>query len=654
MKIDSAQRRVQMAPQPTTRTFGIATNSKMFEILYSSLYKRPKDAIVREVTSNIFDAHLLNGYAGPGRLSLPGPLTPVLTFRDFGPGLSDYDVQNLYTTMGASTKEDDEEAIGAFGLGSKTPLAYTDAFTVISRHKGEKRVYTVVKGADKIPILQSDDVVYYDDEPSGLEISVPVKAGDEDNWEEVAIRVLKWFPPESIEVVGFTYGEITPPVFTHETENWAILPPPRSTYAKVPSVVLMGPVTYELDETILPDAPKSRVVFKMPLGAVQPQPSREGLTYDPRTLARMEQALVDFEVEFTSWISEGLEGLSPWDLAIRYRKLRNEWDGFPLPLLSTELNLGADVGYINIREGKRRSKYGNRPLVLTPGTKRAFERITPAESAVVILDDIEDPKKKRISSRLKAHRDQFEGKKEIYIVSNLVDVGDPSRYRLLSEFDTPADHKVKSGAGRRAKRERPMVFDIQAGMKATEALWGDEPAFGSIYVDLSLRTVTTEDWENKVKFVRSLNRAVWGLTKRAKRHYRDDGLVHIDQFIADQLRDLTSDRALKLALARSRAYEAIPSSDHHLLNLVKLASVPAALRTARAALAAPQTHSRLPALSNAVRLGLMAEPKLPKVFDFSAASARICRDYPVYSKMCEFYGFSNPDTSLLTKALKAR
>jgi hypothetical protein len=67
-------------------------------------------------------------------------------------------IDNVYSTLLASTKENDSNAIGAWGLGSKTPWAYSDTFYVTTCKDGDKRTYMLVKdGVDSKIILISEE-----------------------------------------------------------------------------------------------------------------------------------------------------------------------------------------------------------------------------------------------------------------------------------------------------------------------------------------------------------------------------------------------------------------------------------------------------------------------------------------------------------------
>src|SRR5205085_777079 len=102
------------------------------------------------------------------------------------------DIMGLYTTLFESTKEDTNEGVGKFGLGSKTPFAYTDNFTVTAFLRGTKRVYGAyinVNGVPQISLMASEDT----SEPDGLMISFPVNAKDCDRFRTETERVLEGF-----------------------------------------------------------------------------------------------------------------------------------------------------------------------------------------------------------------------------------------------------------------------------------------------------------------------------------------------------------------------------------------------------------------------------------------------------------------------------
>ena len=110
-----------------TQEFTIKANGKAFRALISTLYENKIQSIVREIWSNALDAHVEAGCADvPFSVTFPTMLNPVFIVRDYGVSLEHDQVMRLYTTVFESTKEDTNDATGKFGLGSKSPFAYTD------------------------------------------------------------------------------------------------------------------------------------------------------------------------------------------------------------------------------------------------------------------------------------------------------------------------------------------------------------------------------------------------------------------------------------------------------------------------------------------------------------------------------------------------
>lgn len=134
--------------------FSIATTAHMFGILSDGLYSDKIGAVLREIGANAMDAHIMAGKPDqPFEVKLPSQFDKTFHIKDFGPGLSDQDVRELYTTYGWSSKQNSNETTGAFGLGSKSPFAYTDAFSICAVKDGVKRIYTAHKDDSGKPVV---------------------------------------------------------------------------------------------------------------------------------------------------------------------------------------------------------------------------------------------------------------------------------------------------------------------------------------------------------------------------------------------------------------------------------------------------------------------------------------------------------------------
>lgn len=159
-----------------SRAFSISTSPEFIEVLSSSLYSDKALAVIREVMCNAWDAHIS---AGVTNLHIEVRITnDKLSIRDFGLGIPDNNIEDVYCTYGESTKRNELATTGGFGLGSKAPFALSDTFKVTSHHAGVKSVYAVSKGSeatDNLPELRT--IVTLPTDEQGLLVEIPLDGG---------------------------------------------------------------------------------------------------------------------------------------------------------------------------------------------------------------------------------------------------------------------------------------------------------------------------------------------------------------------------------------------------------------------------------------------------------------------------------------------
>jgi hypothetical protein len=155
-------------------SFGITNHSMIFDILRSKMYSDPILAVVREISCNARDANVEAGKADiPINIHLPTKEDPNFEVSDSGLGISPDRMANIFINYGSSSKRGTNEQIGGFGLGAKSPFAYTDAFNLTTIHDGVKYEYAIFldeSRAGKVALLHSEPTT----EPSGTKLSVPV------------------------------------------------------------------------------------------------------------------------------------------------------------------------------------------------------------------------------------------------------------------------------------------------------------------------------------------------------------------------------------------------------------------------------------------------------------------------------------------------
>lgn len=287
-------------------TFRMEMNAMAFHSVIDGIYADKVAAPFRELCTNARDGHAANGNLDePFDVYLPSIINPIFKVRDYGIGLSHDGIMGMYTTMFASSKRDSNDAVGMIGLGSKSPFAYTSAFSVTSWFEGVQRIYSAFIGSSGVPEIALMHETE-SDERGGMEVQFPVKQEDVTKFRDAAQRVLFGFDPfPNILNERFVRTE---PVINYSGDDWTM-------YASntVPFTTLMarqGCVLYPIDPGPLgqnlakPSYGQTNsssiytwpIVIDFPIGDLDVATSREALGYTPKTIANL-KAKIDTVME---------------------------------------------------------------------------------------------------------------------------------------------------------------------------------------------------------------------------------------------------------------------------------------------------------------------------------------------------------------------
>lgn len=310
-----------------TKTFGIRQNAHAFKMLSSGLYSDKITAVLREIGCNATDAHIAAGIPHvPIEVKLPNRIDNQFHIRDMGPGLSDVDVMELYTTYFASTKQTSNDFTGAFGLGSKSPFSYVDSFTIVSVHSGKMRTYSAHldnAGMPTIALLTTEEAT--PEWPSGVSIKFAVKPGDYPYFAEKAQRVFQWFktPPKILGAPA-----IAPLEITHEDADFLQV-------KDMGMSVLMGNVCYPLDIHQIEGlsqkgkcvASFAGIVLKVPIGDVLVAASREELQFDKASMKRLGAMCEKVVDTIANEVAQRVMafGTATWDDKCKMKTIQSKW-----------------------------------------------------------------------------------------------------------------------------------------------------------------------------------------------------------------------------------------------------------------------------------------------------------------------------------------
>lgn len=144
----------------------------------TDMYPDPVDATVREIVSNATDAtrKLPPEDRLPILITTPTTFNPMFVVEDRGIGMSLETVRTKYPFYGGTTKQLDFNAIGAYGLGAKSPLAYCSEFNVSTTHEGVTVDLLITREStgNKTKIINIRET----DQRNGTIVSIPARTND--------------------------------------------------------------------------------------------------------------------------------------------------------------------------------------------------------------------------------------------------------------------------------------------------------------------------------------------------------------------------------------------------------------------------------------------------------------------------------------------
>lgn len=309
MRLHQQERVLKTSQLQETAEFTIKATPKAFRILIDGLYSNKQEAIVRELSSNAYDAHVVAGNRlQPFDVHLPNRLEPWLEIKDYGTGLAHDRMMRLYVTIFDTDKDDTNDLVGGLGLGSKSPFSYASSFTVTSVFDKEKRVYNAFLnevGQPHIALMHTEDCV---DVP-GLSVKMQVKSDDMEAFNNAAKRVYRRYDPLP-NILGNSNFELDQIEYLVEGKFWKLRKKVQTSYSNYgtgrysrdnsvnQATAIQGTVAYPIDVNSLSNASEKALhVAGMPIdinfdiGDLDIAASREKLSYDDVTITNIIQRL---------------------------------------------------------------------------------------------------------------------------------------------------------------------------------------------------------------------------------------------------------------------------------------------------------------------------------------------------------------------------
>lgn len=266
--------------------------------MFVNLYNNPEEAVYREILFNAIDARNKAKSEENILVYLPTIETPVLTITDSGVGMSLEDLKRN-SQFGGTDKNNENESVGGFGLGFKSPLAITAQFTVESIKNGERTVATISNSDDgicRMSVLLHEDTEL----PNSTTVSIPVK--DHSVIRKIAQNYSVYVPDVITYINKEDYPYFTQQ--THYTKSMKIFEgfyktdrPWNSSYNMT---IVMGGVPYKVEYSDLrfhiPALGEDfgfSSILEVPIGSITLSPNREGIQFNKKTKETIKNIFVE-------------------------------------------------------------------------------------------------------------------------------------------------------------------------------------------------------------------------------------------------------------------------------------------------------------------------------------------------------------------------
>ena len=317
MKLYTEEQNVSVCGDFETSDFAIGDIAFIVDMFADKVYSHKERAIIRELSCNAHDSHVVAGTTDiPFDVHLPTQLEPYFSIRDYGTGLTEDEVRNIFAGIGISTKRDSNEVIGCFGIGSLSPYSMTDSFTVKSYKDGTARTFTCYRDEDRKPVVSLISECEWDGE-NGLEVTLSV---DGKVWE---------FSEEAANVFRFWEGTVPNindegvlRIIEQAREDCIFKGEDFGLTASYGSMrAIMGNIAYKIPDQL--DEFRTKGYLKFDLGELSFDTARENLAMDDKTKRAIKDKFQQVRDKLATEASQQIEALdSPFKQAVFADRLR--------------------------------------------------------------------------------------------------------------------------------------------------------------------------------------------------------------------------------------------------------------------------------------------------------------------------------------------
>ena len=256
----------------------------ILQILSTNLYSDPIGSLIREYSSNAWDAN-----AEAGKSDKPIEVGIQTTkdggsywyVTDLGPGLSPARINDVYRKFGKSTKRNSNEAIGMMGLGKFSGLSYTNEVFITTRVDSIQYEYLMHKseGVPQIDLL----VTKTTDLPNGTTIKINIQS-----WSDKRAFITK--TKEQLAYFENVYFNIDAEDLNSKFKLLKAKTFTQSTLDSRELRIKIGPVSYPVDWNVITHPlnlirhTMQGIAVNFNIGEIAITPNRESVLYNKLTI----------------------------------------------------------------------------------------------------------------------------------------------------------------------------------------------------------------------------------------------------------------------------------------------------------------------------------------------------------------------------------
>lgn len=293
MILTQENRSIETFGEIKKQKFTIKQNRKSFRVLVGTLYSDKVGAAIREISANSFDSHIRAGKKDiPFDVYLPSQFEPTFIVRDRGVSMTHEFMMERYSCAFDSTKDNNNEEVGALGLGRLVLLSLSDSYIATCFLDGEKRVYSVFIDEDGEPCI-APLTKEPTDEENGFMVEVAVDPNLANSFDEKAQDIYQFYKikpniknRDDFQVIENKY------IILDETGDFGL----RGN--GFDSIGIMGCYSYPIDANSIPGLDdihrkilESGLMVHFNIGEIDVSANRQSLHYNKTTIESIKNKL---------------------------------------------------------------------------------------------------------------------------------------------------------------------------------------------------------------------------------------------------------------------------------------------------------------------------------------------------------------------------